>query len=227
VLRAAFRLELMTERDFRAASDLPPIRGARLRAGRALTAAELLRVFACAGSGPVGQRNAAALALLYGAGLRRAELCALDLAAVELATGTIRVAGKGRVERLVYVPAGAVAAVADWLEVRGREPGPLLWAAAADRRTLEARAMAPSAVYSLCSRVAARAGIPPFRPHDLRRTWAGDLLDAGLDLATVQALAGHRNVQTTAGYDRRAERTKMRARDLLLVPYRSPERPDR
>lgn len=80
-------------------------------------------------------------------------------------------------------------------------------------------------IYHILTRRGQEAQVPHFTPHDLRRTFAGDLLDVGADLPTVQKLMGHSNANTTAHYDRRGERSKRSAVQKVHVPYqrRSPQ----
>ena len=84
---------------------------------------------------------------------------------------------------------------------------------------MTARRMTAQSVLELLARRAGRARVARFSPHDLRRTFISDLLDAGADITTVASLAGHSSVTTTARYDRRGEETKRRTAELLVVPF--------
>ena len=68
------------------------------------------------------------------------------------------------------------------------------------------------------------AGIESGTFHDLRRTFISDLLNKGVDVATVAKLAGHSNPQTTLRYDRRKMETRRRAVSTLHVPYHRREK---
>lgn len=127
VLKACWRLGLMSGEDYQRAVDVPAVKGSTLPRGRALEAGELRALFEACGNdpGPVGRRDAALLAILYGCGLRRSEAVALDVEDYAPDSGELRVkAGKGNKARLVYVTNGGRQAVGLWLAVRGQEPGP-------------------------------------------------------------------------------------------------------
>lgn len=218
VLREAWKLGAMSAEEMHRASELEPVRGHREPAGRHVARTELHDLFAVLRATMVGRRDAALLALLAGCGLRRAEVAALDLGAYDRAHGSLRVLGKGNKERVVYVTNGARDALHAWLEARGELPGPLLCPVRKGGR-VQLRHMTPQAVLCRLRYLARLAGVDRFSPHDLRRTFCSDLLDAGADLVAVQALMGHASPSTTARYDRRGERARMRAAALMNVPY--------
>ena len=221
VLREAWNLELLPAEEFHRAASVKAVRGSRLPAGRSLSAGEIRALFiGCAEDPrPAGVRDAAVIAALYGAGVRRAELVQLDLSDYTVDTGAVRVrTGKGNKERLSYVQGMGCTAVEVWLDIRGAEPGPLFTPIHRSGR-IHLRALREQSVYDMLRRRALQAGVPPFSPHDLRRSFAGDLLDAGADISTVQKLLGHASVNTTQRYDRRGEATKRKAASLLHIPY--------
>lgn len=220
IAREAFNLGLMGSEEYARIRDVQSVRGERLIRGRALPPGEIRALLdACAKDDTAaGARDSAIISMLYAGGLRRAEVVAIDVADYDAEAGELRVIGKGNKQRLVPFDNGAFDALADWLGVRGDQPGPLFLPVDKAGRIGDGR-MSPQAVYKLLQKRAAQAKVKSFSPHDLRRSFISDLLDAGADIASVQARAGHASPLTTVRYDRRGEQAKRRAVKLLHVPY--------
>jgi integrase len=219
-LKAAWKLGQMSAEEYHQARSIESLKGETVPAGRAITPGELAALLDGCGNDPsaAGARDGAIIAVLYSCGLRRAELVGLDLADYNQDAGELTVrAGKGRKERICPAVNGAADALADWVDVRGDEPGPLFYSV---KGAHKGNRLTTQAIYKLLGKRAGQAGISHISPHDLRRTVAGDLLDAGADLVTVQKLLGQSDVNTTARYDRRPEAAKRKAVELLHVPYR-------
>jgi site-specific recombinase XerD len=141
-------------------------------------------------------RDDAVLELLYGCGLRVAELCGLDLGDADLGGRTVTVWGKGGRQRRVPMHDRCVRAVDRWVEVgRGAyvRPGSPPAALFLNR---PGRRLGPRDV----RRVLDRRSPVPTHPHALRHSFATHLLDGGADLRVVQELLGHASLQTTQVY---------------------------
>jgi integrase/recombinase XerC len=136
-------------------------------------------------------RDDAMLELLYGSGLRVAELCGLDLPDVDLAAENVTVWGKGSKQRRVPLSIPAREAIAAYL-TEGR---PALLGAAMFVNARRHR-ITPRDV----RRVLDRRSPVPTHPHALRHTYATHLLDGGADLRVVQELLGHASLRTTEVY---------------------------
>jgi site-specific recombinase XerD len=229
VLKAAWRLGQLATEEYHRAVDLQPVRGETLPRGRALTAGELRALFGICGDGKnAGIRDQALLGVLYGCGLRRAEAVALDVGDYYKEGSELRIrSGKGNKQRAVYLPPGAKIALEKWIWLRGESVGheedgplflPVLKGKDAVGGRIVLRRLTDQSVMDILLRRAKQAGLKKTSPHDFRRTFISDLLDAGADIATVQKMAGHSSVSTTARYDRRGEVAKQKAASLLHVP---------
>jgi len=163
-----------------------------------------------------GQRDRAILETLYGLGLRRGECMRLDLADVDLSAGTLLVRdGKGRKDRLLPVSGRAAAALGVYLRdvrprlVRDPREGALFLTAWWGKRLSEV------SLSFLLRRHAAAVGISKIHPHALRHACATHLLRGGADVRHVQAILGHKKLETTGLY------TRVVVEDLRQVFVRS------
>ncbi len=225
VARVAWSLGQMPAEDFQRIASVKNVRGSRLPAGRALSAGEVGALLdTCSRDAtPAGARDAAMLAMLVAAGLRRSEAASLCVADYDPESGVLRVTGKGNKQRLTYLEGGAAAAVADWLHMRGNSEGALLCPISKSGE-ITIRLMSAQSIYNALLKRGREASVPAFSPHDLRRSFVSNLLDAGADISAVQKLVGHSNIETTARYDRRGETAKKKAASLLHLPYHPRQR---
>jgi integrase/recombinase XerC len=150
-----------------------------------------------AGATPeVDRRDDAVLELLYGSGLRVAELCGLDVGHVDLDRRVVTVTGKGSKQRQVLLHDRCAEAIRAWLGAprsaltrEGSPPAALFYNSRGNR-------LGPRDVRRLLDR---RSPVPT-HPHALRHSFATHLLDGGADLRVVQELLGHASLQTTQVY---------------------------
>lgn len=156
---------------------------------------------------PLALRDWAIFEVLYGGGLRISECCALDRDDIDrqryAGQAVIRVRhGKGNKERLVPLGSKAIEAIDLYLEARPKlrnaktkEQDPVALFLNYRGSRLSARS-----VQRHMGRYVVQAGIPDATPHGLRHSFATHLLDAGVDLRSIQEMLGHASLASTQVY---------------------------
>ncbi len=166
-----------------------------------------------------GLRDTSVIALLLCTGIREAELCALDAGDLRQRLGgelALHVReGKGRKERLIpYGELSWVLAIIDrWLSTAGIENGPVFRGLYKGNKRLRPSRLSVRAVGYIVADypIAVDGQLVTVTPHDLRRTYARRLYEAGVDLVAIQQNLGHSSLQTTLGYVGTLDADKRRA----------------
>jgi integrase/recombinase XerC len=161
-------------------------------------------------------RDRAIMEVLYGGGLRVAELCGLSLDSLEIGERRVRVLGKGNKERIVPLGSKAMAALHDYLP---RRQELLRTRSSEDARramfvSTRGNRMGPRAIQLIVKRFGVLgAGRADLHPHALRHSCATHLLDGGADLRSIQELLGHSTLSVTQRYTHTSIEGLMRVYD--------------
>lgn len=148
--------------------------------------------------GEMDIRDHTMVELFYSAGLRLAELCSLDAAAVNQGQREIRISGKGNRQRVVMIGGKARAALDAWLLLRTKLANPDETALFVGSR---GQRISRSAIAAGLKQWARARGLEGnLHPHRLRHSFATHLLENTGDLRAVQELLGHANLTTTQIY---------------------------
>ena len=220
-ITAAWRMNMMSTDDMTRAKDFKLITGANQDGeGRRLNLEEKLELLAAMPPGhktpKTYSRDTAIIAIGLGCGLRRSEIASLQMS--DIRDGKLHVIGKRNKERTVPMPQGTIAALNNWLAIRGKEPGPIFLRIRRGDNVIN-KGLTTQAIYLIINNRAAACGVEHFMPHDLRRSFATEMIALNVPLPTVKDLMGHDSVNTTALYDRGGIEAKEKAIRKLDVPY--------
>lgn len=212
VLRRCWQDQQLPYEEYRLTADIKPIPVRAPSSGKALDQVVIDKLVTAASvrGGLLGARDAALVATMYAAGLRRIEASRADAASYDRRTQEISVIGKGGYVRIVPLIPGWTQHLEYWLGFVAPD-GVMFPRIKRDR--LDARMSADDVGVALqeiqeSTPIGDRVD---FTPHDLRRSFGTHLLDSGVDIALVKDLMGHANIQTTTIYDKRGVDAKRRA----------------
>lgn len=216
----AWNMQLMEHDRYSLIKGMRSVKGHRVPKGRALTMREIKTLYAACQRDKTarGIRDAAIISVLLACGLRRTELVSLNYEDIDFDLASLTVLGKGNKERVAFLTDSSMEKLDAWIEqVRGDSPGPLFTRirrfddVTCDRIT-------DQSVQFILNERRLEAGIEKsFSPHDLRRTFASEMLSNGEDLITVKDAMGHSSIGTTERYDHRGVERLQRASKRLKI----------
>jgi integrase/recombinase XerD len=212
---------LITEQLLGAAKrKLRNVRGSRITKGRQLSNEEIAKLedATLAYGEPKASMLRAILLLSVGIGLRREEVCSLPVDCI--VERKLRVIGKGDKERACPLDEPTEQVLLQWLDTRRALAWPhrMLFGAPEHQKPLT-----PQTLWWFLKQLREKADVPSFGPHDLRRTFASRMLEAGIDVRELQVLMGHANIQTTARYDKRGPEQLAKRRLAVRAYVRPPK----
>lgn len=216
VMKACFNLGLISADQLMLLNEIKRVRGKRLPSGRSLTSAEIKKLFRVCNQDKSGsgKRDYAIIATLLATGLRRSEVINIQIEDYNTRNGMLNIqSGKGNKQRITYLNTETRRIVKQWLSIRNLQLGSegFLFNPITKTGIIQKRKLSTQAIYAIIQQRAEQANIDPLRPHDLRRTFVTQLLEAGIDINTTRQLAGHNDIQTTARYDLRDEKSQKKA----------------
>jgi len=187
---------------------LSGIRGARnkgVRLGRWLTPSQAQQLLQAPDRKVLrGTRDVAILATLLFTGLRRQELCSLQIKhirQIDAHWAIVNLIGKGGKVRTVKLPAAVKRIIDAWLVASGRvlNPESFVFVAMKKGGKIDGESLSAQGVYNIVKKYAEQIGVE-ISAHDLRRSFARMAYDNGADLGQLSLRLGHESVQTTEKY---------------------------
>lgn len=167
-----------------------------------------------------GLRDKVILHLLYDVALRRAEVVELDLEDVDLERGTLRILGKGRLQKeTLSLPTRTKKILSDWLAVRGDIEGPLFINFHHDPR-IQGKRLSATSLYRIIRDLGTQTG-QKVRPHGLRHTAISEAVRkvqaVGMDVTKVLQFSRHKDLKTLQVYIDQVEDVQGKIAELVAT----------
>lgn len=235
VFKKAWELGQVSDHELMRIRSFKVIRNYEIPTGRAMNRSETRALLdSCDDDAPQDIRDRAILMLMIGNGIRRAEVTAILMKNINIEAGEIKLIGKGRKERMVFMTPRVLAAVKNWLNTRQSLPVKERSDDTEDANYLFCRftrhhksivtskPLDPTSVWRILNdhKDEVKDELPSITDlscHDCRRTFATGLFDNGVDISVIRNLMGHSNIATTAKYDKRGTNAMRRAMGTVEI----------